>query len=387
MYMPERFQLAFDPKYSRLDRRALIEVFRDHFPGFTESRLQTMKRQQIISLILEQEGFSVPEDDGGAFTDAVPIHRLHSAADYDLPKSLAPAQSMYYCWEDKNSTIGAAVSLAKGDVGTREWNLGEDVLPGSLLLTVLNTTPPLVSALETVTHVDEEKVGVDQLAVFSDPISLYELESMIDSGLPRSSKALSISIAKRVLKSLIKLTKEPRPVIVSAGRCNPESVFDANDAVHVLTLLQREYDDVPLCDGCGRDVDTETNVHFFRPDGENLTWDIQDHVNDVGLLCSQCHDLVHGPTKTRLRQALSVTPPCPECGAGNPRKALWGMPSSAPDDDEVAMGCVMPLGPMTQWICRHCDTPYAVVAHPEKLMPEDIVNSILEQRNQTDRTR
>ncbi len=386
MYMPERFQLVFDPEYSRLDRRALIEVFHERFPGFPESRLQTMARQQIISLILEQEGFSAPETDGGDLSAAVPIHRLHSAKDYDLPKSLAPAQSMYYCWEDEISTIGAAVSLAKGDVSTREWNLGEDVLPGSLLLTVLNTTPPLVSALETVTHVDEEKVWVDQLAVFSDPISLYELESMIDSGLPRSSKALSISTAKRVLKSLIKLTKVPRPMVVSAGRCDPDSVVDANDAVHVLALLQRDYDDVTLCDGCGRDVDAKTSIHFFRPPGENLNWDIQDHVDAAGLLCGQCHDLVHGPSKTRLRQILAVAPPCPECGEGNPRKALWGMPSSAPGDDEVAMGCVMPVGPMTEWICRHCDTPYAVVAHPEKFMSEERVNSILEQRNQPDRT-
>lgn len=380
MYMPERYQLEFHPEYSMLDRDSLMEIFTKHFPGFTDSRMRAMSRQELINLIQEQEGFVAREDGNGDLSEMVSPPLRYSRKQVDLPRSLAPGQGMYYCWENADAAVEAAISLAKGDVSTREWNLGEDVPEGSLLLTVLGTTPPLVAAMETVTSVTEEKVYVDQLAVFSDPICLYDLESMIDSGLPRSSKALSLSTGKRVLKSLHKLVKEPQRLVISTGQCANGADQHSNDAVHVLAMLQRDYDDVPLCDGCGRDVGSETSVHFFHPHGGLRNWDIQDHVDEVGLLCQDCHVLVHGPTKKRLQKVLSAAPRCPECGEGNPRRALWGYPAIIDDDNYATMGCVLPIGPPSEWVCRNCETPYAVVAHPETLMPEDWVQSILENR-------
>lgn len=367
MYMSERHQLTIHPQYSRLDRQSLIKAFGERFPSFTESRIVEMTRQQLIGLILEQDELLALGEDGGNLPEPTEPSRRNSSNRFDLPKSLEAGQSMYYCWEDKETVVDAAVSLAKGDVSTREWNLGYDVPEGSLLLTVLGTTPPLVTALESVTTVTEEKVYVEQIAVFSNPISLYDLETMIDSGLPRSSKALSLSTSKRVLKSLTKLIKNPQPLVIGAGQCDDDADIHANDAIHVLAMLQREDTDIPLCDGCGRDVDAKTSVHFFRPPGGNLSWDIQDHVDDAGLLCHNCHALMHGPTKARLHQIVSA-PPCPECGEVNPRKALWGMPPGDPGDDYVVMGCVIPLGPIAEWFCRHCDTPYALVANPEEII-------------------
>lgn len=378
--MPERYQLEFHPEYSRLDRESLMVIFTKHFPGFTDSRMRAMSRQQLISLIQEQEGFVVREESNGDLSEMVSPPVRHSRKQIDLPKSMAPGQGMYYCWEDADAAVEAAISLAKGDVSTREWNLGEDVPEGSLLLTVLGTTPPLIAAMETVTSVTEEKVYVEQLAVFSDPICLYDLESMIDSGLPRSSKALSLSTGKRVLKSLNKFVREPHPLLFSAGLCEDRTDSQSNDAVHVLAMLQRDYDDVPLCDGCGRNVGSETSVHFFHPRDGLRIWDIQDHVDETGLLCQDCHALVHGPTKKRLQKVLSAAPRCPECGEGNPRRALWGDPAIFDDDNFVIMGCVLPIGPGAEWVCRNCETPYAVVAHPETLMPEDWVQSILENK-------
>ncbi|MFJ2619206.1 hypothetical protein [Glutamicibacter sp. NPDC087344] len=365
--MPERFQQNFHPEYSRLDHESLLKTLLELDPAYSASSMRERTRPQLISLIQEAERFANLEPSDMPQPDSfVPLPRL-AFQNYELPKTLEPGQGMYYCWEDKDSVIDAAISLAKGDVSTREWNLGEDVPEGSLLLTVLGTTPPLVTALETVTTVTEEKVYVEQVAVFADPVSLYEIESLIDSGLPRSSKPLSIQIGKRVLKALAKMLKNPTPVVISAGQCQDGADPYDNDAVHVLALLQRDYDDIPLCDGCGRDVDSETAVHFFRPNGENLSWEIQDHVEDAGLLCVDCHTVVHGPTKARLRKLVGAGPSCPECGHGNPREALWGEPSIIPNDKYAVMGCVLPPEPLAEWVCRNCDTPYAVVAHPENL--------------------
>lgn len=381
MHMPERNQLEFHPEYIRLDRPALVAAYKKYFPDSTDSQILEMSRQQLIGLILEQEEFASADEDQSQLSEAVapPLRYLHRS--FELPKFLKPGQGMYYCWENKDAVVEAAVSLAKGDISTREWNLGYDVPEGSLLLTVLGTTPPLVAALESVTTVTEEKVYVDQIAVFSDPISLYDLENLIDSGLPRSSKALGISTAKRVLKALSKIIEDPKPLLASAGRCEDGADPHSNDAVHVLAMLQREYDEVPLCDGCGRDVDADTSVHFFRPRGGKRNWNIQDHVDDAGLLCHDCHALVHGPTKRQLRKLASSRPHCPKCGEGNPRKALWGEPAGEPGDDYVVMGCVLPPGPLTEWICRKCKTPYAVVADPELLAIPYRINPPLESES------
>ncbi len=376
MYMPERNRIEFNPEYIRLDRPSLVAVYKEYFPDSTDSQILEMSRQQLIELILEQEEFASADEDHGQLSEALapPLHSLHRS--FELPKFLKPGQGMYYCWENEDAVVEAAVSLAKGDVSTREWNLGYDVPEGSLLLTVLGTTPPLVAALESVTIVTEEKVYVDQIAVFSDPISLYNLENLIDSGLPRSSKALGISTAKRVLKALSKIIEDPKPLLVSAGRCADGSGPHSNDAVHVLAMLQREYDEVPLCDGCGRDVDADTSVHFFRPRGGKRNWDIQDHVDDAGLLCHDCHALVHGPTKRQLRKLAAAAPRCPECGEGNPRKALWGMPAGPPGDNYAVMGCVLPPGPRAEWVCRKCKTPYVVVANPGHRMFPDLIDPV-----------
>lgn len=157
MYMPERYQLEFHPEYSMLDRDSLMEIFTKHFPGFTDSRMRAKSRQELISLIQEQEGFVAREDGNGDLSEMVSPPLRYSRKQVDLPRSMAPGQGMYYCWENADAAVEAAISLAKGDVSTREWNLGEDVPEGSLLLTVLGTTPPLVAAMETVTSVTEEK--------------------------------------------------------------------------------------------------------------------------------------------------------------------------------------------------------------------------------------
>lgn len=371
MNMHEQFQSEFHPEYSRMDRPSLRKIFSEHFPDFPESGIKKMPRHQLIALIAEQENSpeSAPYIDQYSMNRELPLRR-RSQWNYDLPKTMVPGQSMYYCWEAKEQALEAAVAIAKEEFETLTWNVGEDVTVDDLLLTVLATTPPLVTALETVTAVTDDKVYVEPIAVFSDPISLYDLETMIDSGLPRSSKALNLSTGKKVIKALNKLIKKAIPVVISAGQCSDSSIPHANDAVHVLSILQRDFEDSLLCDGCGRIVDANAEVHFFRPQGPDLNWDIQDHVDDVGLLCRDCHLLVHGPTKSHLRKVFDVAPPCPECRAGNPRKAIWGEPAIFDEDKYITMGCVLPPGPLTEWVCRKCNTPYAVVAHPEMLFPQ-----------------
>lgn len=385
MHTHERFQAEFHPEYSRMSRQDLTKIFSERFPYIPESEIQETQRHQLVALIMEQEDSPDSEQDAEIYSVLMGLaHQRRSRWYYELPKTLASGQSLYYCWEEKDQSLEAASAIAKDELEAQKWNIGEDVSEDDLLLTVLDVTPPLVTALEKISAVAEDQVFVESIAVFSNPISLYDLETMIDSGLPRSSKALSHSTGRKVIKALNKFIKDPIPVFISAGQCSNGSDPHINDAVHVLAILQRDVDDIPLCDGCGKDVDAKTEVHFFRPQGSNLNWEIQDHVDDVGLLCQDCHTVVHGPTKSRLRKSVATAPKCPQCGAGNPREALWGMPMFHDDDNYVIMGCVIPDEPMTEWVCRECDTPYAVVANPETYMPREMIESILQHRLRND---
>lgn len=371
MNMHERFQSEFHPEYSRMDRPSLSKIFSEHFPDFPESGINKMPRHQLIALIAELENSpeSTPYIDQYSMNRELSLRR-QSQWNYELPKTMAPGQSMYYCWESKERAIEAATSIANDELNALEWSVGEALSSGDLLLTVLNTAPPLVTALETITTVTADQVNVERIAVFSDPISLYDLETMIDSGLPRSSKTLSLSTGKKVMRALNKFIKAPIPMVISAGQCSDGSAPRANDTVIVLSILQRDLKDGLQCDGCSRTVDANAEVHFFRPPGPDLNWDIQDHIDDVGLLCRDCHLVVHGPTKSHLRKVFDLAPPCPECRAGNPRKAIWGEPAVFDEDKFVTMGCMLPSGPLTEWVCRECNAPYAVVAHPEMLIPQ-----------------
>lgn len=40
------------------------------------------------------------------------------------------------------------------------------------------------------------------------------------------------------------------------------------------------------------------------------------------------------------------------------------------------MESVLPIGPLTEWFCRRCDTPYAVVANPEDMVENDLIDPV-----------
>lgn len=79
------------------------------------------------------------------------------------------------------------------------------------------------------------------------------------------------------------------------------------------------------------------------------------------------------PAKARLCQIVSLLSPN---AAKAPVKSLWGMPPGDPFDDYAVMESVLPIGPLTEWFCRRCDTPYAVVANPEDMVENDLIDPV-----------
>jgi hypothetical protein len=270
--------------------------------------------------------------------------------------------------------LEAAKSLVT-DVETYPWTLVEGIREGDLILTVLGTVLPLVVAFEIAEAVTEEAVPVKPLAIFSNPISVEKIEEMLDISLPRSSEKLDDSTADKVLSTIAELISDPQPIFITAGVCSPSGFEDAEEMemIAVISLLQQGDEGFLACDACARENPDPQNPrrfrltpHVFRPAMEDVLLEIQDHVDDTALLCSDCHAIAHRPTLKQLRE-FTAAPPCPGCGERNPRSFSRGIPTDPLDDNHVVAGCDIPPGILPKWICRDCDTSYAVVDFPEGL--------------------
>lgn len=335
--------------YRSFDRSQLIARYCQLTSSTDMSWSSEMSRQELIDEIMrfeanEQRYFILPPP---------AVRRTSGSFDFDLPFTLDDGQSIYLSWE--SDPVEAAWFLDEDKMDQRKWNIKEDLPSGTKILTVLATTPPLVACLETVKSLEGREIDVNRDGLFTVPISLNDVEELAGLRLPRASRWIEPSDGNSVLEALGSLLETPRPLMLAAGTCRMGSETEATTAIHTLALIQREDDKTRMCDGCQREV-AATSAHFFRDQQTDATWDIQDHVDDVGLLCATCHQLLHAPTLKQFQSALIA---CPQCGARNPKKYIWGMPAFPPDEDEyVVGGCCLPNEGMPEYSCRECGTSF-----------------------------
>lgn len=335
--------------YRSFDRSQLIAHYCQLTSADNRSSASKMSRRELIAEIQKIEA------ELAHYLERQPIavHRTADGSDFALPFELDDEQRIYVSWEA--DPIEAAWFLDEDKMDQRKWNIKTKLPSGSKILTVLATTPPLVVCLETVNALEKHELTVHREALFTVPISLNDVEELTGAGLPRSSKWLKPEQGRPVLDALETLITSPRPLMLTTGSCRMDSETEATAAVHALTLLQREDYETHMCDGCKREVDA-TSVHFFSDQQTDKTWDIQDHVDDAGLLCSGCHQLLHAPTLEQFQDWLVA---CPQCGARNPKKYIWGMPAGRPDENEYVIGgCCLPDDGMPEYSCRECGTSF-----------------------------
>ena len=352
---------APDPLLGALDRQILLGLYMVLFPESTGEEMARATRRELIARIQDSRAGTMQRP-GRNILD-YPLRRPNHAALNRALLTGTKGQPVYWCRQA--NPLASAAALGQENEAFR-WNLEEPLRAGDLVLTALEGTPALIASLE-ITEADEaDRLTFTNLATFTDPISVAELESMIGAELPGRSQYLADSLAQKLLESIGDLLERPRPIFVTAGPCTPSQPAKANEVLGVVPILQKASPYEPLaCEICDRDISARPEVHLPQSHHNGLRWEIQDHADEVVLLCRGCHDMAHQPTLEQLRKFAK--PACPECGERNPLKIIWGMPSFMPDDDEyVTAGCMMPLGPPAQWQCRACETQYLVTEFDER---------------------
>lgn len=343
---------GYDPVFDRMDRKGLVGYFQRFFPNVGTDSLSRMTRNDLIDALLDLE------DKAGHST-------LERPEEYPLRRPDGPSSAealmehegkqIYWCWEKKPHE--AALSLAT-NIESYEWNLRKQVEPGTLILTAINTSPPLIVSLEIVEAVTDKATVVERVATFANPISVLQLEQRLSSTLPRRSQQLKESISDRILQAISELNMDPAPIFLTSEQCSPGLSIPSHEALFAVALLQRDYNAQTPCGVCGRYDPPVLEAHLSRPGNDRLLLEIQDHVDDVVLLCAECHVMTHTPSLEDVRNFSR--PGCPECGERNPRQIIWGDPIIEPSDDVILMGCLLPPGPLPHWECRNCEAQYKV---------------------------
>ena len=350
-----------------MDRKELLEHFERVGGLLTLGTSWPPTRRALINAILERE-----EENRQHYlskAEEYPLRRPGEGWENSDEFTRRKDQRVFLSWE--KDPFSAATALVT-DSEEHIWNIPDGIRADDVILTVLGTKIPLVVRLEVVNDVEDRLLGTEKIALFSNPIALSHLEEHTGLSIAPRAQELASDDADKILAALIELTEAPRPIFLRAGDCTIDQTEGTGILLAVISLLQRDvYEDLH-CGACDRPDPESLHPHIFRPNPERLELEIQDHVDDTTLLCHDCHVVLHRPTLQQFKGVVA-SPPCPHCGARNPRTILWGEPAGIPDDDHVAYGCLMPFEPPPQWECRKCQKSFSAISDPQAFMfmPQD----------------
>lgn len=365
MTSPDR-TYPYDEFYDHLDRSALVEMYKVSMGEYTDD-VDYLTRTELIDALISStvEAEYHAEELGEDY----PMRRPSQPQDLSILREIrrTDGHHVYWCWMEDWE---AAVKSLVGDLSEVAWDLPAGVRAGDVIVTAVNSEPPLVNCMEQVSRVDGGTVFVEPRWTIDQPAPVHHLERRVGAKLPHATTVLKDETGDALLDQLVDMLERPEPTFVVAGDCVPDGRRKAGSAVHSLRILQ---DEALECAACGAD-DGNLELHYFRPRHFDLQLEVQDQLDDAAQLCSDCHRMCHSPSLKRLRDFVRPMPlKCPECGAGNPREHVWGMPAD-PDifesGDFVIGGCVLPGGPAPEYQCRACETDFSVVRTMDMSEPQ-----------------
>lgn len=347
----------YDAYYDHLDRSALVEILMTS-ARYDAEELGDMTRTELIDTIISStvEAEYHAEELGEDY----PLRRPSAPQDLSFLREIRRSEGhhVYWCWMDNWE---AAVDALNGDLDEVAWGLPAGVRAGDVIVTTVNSEPPLVSCVEQVSRVENGTVFVEPRWTVDQAVPVNQVEMGIGARLPHATMVLADTTGDAVLDQVANLLEHPQPVFVVAGDCTPDGRRKAGSAVRSLRILQ---DAKAACAACGAD-EGSFELHYFRPRHFDLQLEIQDQLDDAAQLCKDCHRLCHAPSLNQLRAFVRPTPlTCPECGVGNPREYIWGMPADPEafeSDAFILGGCVPPGGPAPEFQCRACEADFSVV--------------------------
>lgn len=353
-----------DTTYDRLDRMKLVELVHEHGYAMDGDELALATRSELIDLLVSTRVEA--EYDAEEADSDYPLRR---PVMFVVPSWLTdkPLPRVHLRWEE--DWQGALDHLLDDDAS---WDLPSTVKDGDVVLTVLACGPPVVAAVERITQ-GGDGWQIEDRTLIAQPITWWALwrgESEREE-LRGFTGRLAARAVRRLIRALQAEAEDPKASFLDAGDCTFSG--ERSSAIAVLARLQSaqlatDAGQSPLLVECGSCGSTDSlEVHFDRPLHETVQLEIQDHLDDVTHLCSDCHRVAHAHSVASQRRAFhqSATTPCPACGEKTARPIVWGMP--LPDDlennpDVVFGGCVIDDPIPAQWHCDHCGEEYVTVS-------------------------
>lgn len=353
-----------DTTYDRLDRLKLIELVREHGCALDDDELALESRSELIDLLVSTRVEA--EYDAEEADSDYPLRRPIT---FEVPSWLThePHPRVHLRWEE--NWQGALDRLLDDDA---TWDLPSTVTGGDVFLTVLACEPPVVVAVERIIQ-GGDGWQIKDRSLIAQPItwgSLWRGESEQEA-LRGFTGRLSARAARRAIRALQSQAEDPDATFLKAGDCTFSG--QRSSPIEVLARLQSVQSATdagqsppPMaCGSCGSADWLE--VHFDRPLHETVQLEIQDHLDDVTHLCSDCHRLAHPHSVASQQRTLhkAATPPCPACGDKTARPVVWGLPLRDDVEDNPGVffgGCVIDDPIPAQWHCDHCGEQYATVS-------------------------
>ena len=348
-----------DSIYEALDRMKLLELVGQ--AGFDETdMIFDLTRTELIDALIdtqvEAEAFA---------TEAEEDYPLRRPVRTTLPDWLVSSldHRVHLRWED---TATGHVEAVLDD--HPKWAVPAGLGDGDLVVTVMGSDAPIVSAVEQVREEHDGTWSVTDQLLVAQPVLWYTLWRYaydLRAPGPRSAR-LSLRKGRRLLEALTEEIANPTPQFVVAGDC--ASGAEALSPVTTLARLQahERTRSEGVCEACETPMAwSGLEGHFDRPACRALLLEVQDHVDDAALVCGPCHALLHPHPVAALRRALR--PACPSCGARDARSIRWGLRAdgSVLDDDDIAWGgCVIDSRTPVQWRCNACHTAYLTTPTP-----------------------
>lgn len=349
MALPAIRRHGFDPVYDRMDRATLIALCHDRAMPGLGSRPEHMTRRELIDALLENDSTGAE-----VTTDHYPLRRPYQWVPSDR---LSQYTGHRVLWRFVQPTLGTLRALDRSDTVPLPDD-GHTLSAGDLVLTAVNTSPALLLRIDEVVEGEGETAVLEHLVTFSNPLPLSQLEARTGTRLPRATQVLAVPGSEQLLAAVSDALAAPAPIFLTARHCTTGTPKGSYRTLLTLALLQSDDPAEPMCQICERHNPSRLEAHLDRPAAEDLRLEIQDHLDDTVVVCSDCHALAHSPSVQQLRGF--ARPACPDCGAPNPMQIIWGEPAFPFDEDVVLAGCVMPSGPTPRWQCRECEARYWV---------------------------
>lgn len=357
MMRRERLYWA-DTVYDRLDRLRLLDLLAQAGYVHNVDELAEMGRSELIDTLIDTQ-----TDSEYAAEEAHEDYPLRRPIRTPVPGLLTATarRRVHVRWETDWRT--ALRSLLEPGA---PWDPPASARDGDVVVTVLGCEPPVVAAVEEVGRARCARRPV----LLAQPVTWRGLWFRAGAAEPRPSVArLSRDLSARLIQALRVELAEPEPTFLRAGDCTYYRTSPtAIDVLSALQSHQRGGARQARCDSC--DAATSLRAHFERPIHENVSLEIQDHIDDVVQLCDDCHRLMHPHSVAAQRRSLHrqralAAPACPTCGAGRARRIVWGLPADpdlVDDPDTILAGCVVDGAVPAQWRCRACGDDFATVS-------------------------